>query len=130
MPRSLSGFASEHHNGKSPSCQNRKEKKKKKEWRNLAQCPCSPLVTVPSSYMELLESILSSFLIPRLGEERVLGGVQTLREFLLGLLFQMCFRAIAYLPEYVWASYKNNKVNSQPPSFRGSYFLNVFYEPP
>lgn len=58
------------------------------------------------------------------------GGVQTLREFLLGLLFQMCFRAIAYLPEYVWASYKNNKVNSQPPSFRGSYFLNVFYEPP
>lgn len=37
------------------------------------------------------------------------------------------FKAIEYLPGYVWDSYKNNKVNSQPPSFTGSYFLKDFF---
>lgn len=38
---------------------------------------------------------------------------------------EFCSWATERLPGYVWASRKNDKVNSQPPSFRGSYFLSV-----
>ena len=46
--------------------------------------------------------------------------------FLIGIP-EFCSWATEHLPAYVWASCKNDKVNSQPPSFRGSYFLSVFF---
>ena len=53
--------------------------------------------------------------------------------FVVGIL-ELCSWATEHLPGYVWASCKNDKVNSQPPSFRGSYFSSVFFfffpEPP
>lgn len=46
--------------------------------------------------------------------------------FVVGIL-EFCSWATEYLPGCVWASCKNDKVNSQPPSFRGSYFSSVFF---
>ena len=66
----------------------------------------------------------------KLADSNVMGAPI---RFLIGIP-EFCSWATEHLPAYVWASCKNDKVNSQPPSFRGSYFLRVFFfffsEPP
>lgn len=59
----------------------------------------------------------------KLADSNVMGAPI---RFLIGIP-EFCSWATEHLPAYVWASCKNDKVNSQPPSFRGSYFLRVFF---
>lgn len=108
-------------------------KPKHKKHREIShRCLCSPL----DNNVPILYGIIGKQVEQSLDSKG--GGWEKARDsdfmgvpvgFVVAVL-EFCFWATKYLSGYVWASHKNNRVNSQPCSFRGSYFLTVFTSHP